>query len=73
MEIAERNREKRLRRMAERQELRLERSPRRDQHATDYGRYRTVEPVRNSVVAGATRRAYELTLAEVEAFLGGDR
>jgi hypothetical protein len=73
MDVAQKVWESRLRRMAHRQELKLERSPRRDQRARDYGRYRLVDPLRNRVVAGATQRAFEMTLQEVETYLGRGR
>jgi hypothetical protein len=73
--MSEKVRENRLRRMAERQGLRLEKSRRRDRRALDYGRYQLVD-------AGMTRRSHHivhqdwavgqgfgLTLDEVEAYL----
>ena len=56
-------RENRIRRMAVRQMLRLEKSRRRDPRAVDYGGYRNV------VVLGATSFAYSATLDDVEAYL----
>jgi hypothetical protein len=61
-------RENRLRRMAARQFLRLEKSRTRDPRAPIYGRYRLVND-RSVVVLGATERAYEATLDEIERFL----
>jgi hypothetical protein len=56
-------RENRLRRMAERQGLRLEKSRRRDPRAVDYGTYRLINPQRDAVVlAGAALGAVESEL-----------
>jgi hypothetical protein len=48
----EKVRENRLRRMADRQGLRLEKSRRRDPRAIDYGMYTLVDPHTNTIVAG---------------------
>lgn len=50
---SEKVRENRLRRMADRQGLRLEKSRRRDPRAIDYGKYTLVDPNTNAIVAGA--------------------
>src|SRR6266480_2203539 len=52
MERAEKVRENRLRRMAERQGLQLVKSRRRDPRAIDYGGYMLVDIATNGVVAG---------------------
>ncbi|HWK18748.1 MAG TPA: hypothetical protein VNR66_14950, partial [Solirubrobacteraceae bacterium] len=49
---AERTREQRLRRMADRQGLRLEKSRTRDPRAIDYGGWMIVDLATNAVVAG---------------------
>jgi hypothetical protein len=63
-------RENRLRRAAERQGLRLEKSRRRDSHALGYGTYQLVDANTNALVAHglpSTRAgAYGLTLDDVE-------
>ena len=64
-------RENRLRRMAQRQLLRLEKSRRRDPRAYDFDGYMLVDD-RNTVVLGARLHAYDATLDEVEAFLTDD-
>jgi hypothetical protein len=60
-------RENRLRRVAARRGLRLERSRRRDEQALDYGKYRLV-----SVLVGALATDYNLTLDDVENALTGE-
>jgi hypothetical protein len=45
-------RENRLRRMADRQGLALQKSRRRDPHAFDFGTYWLVDPYNNALVAG---------------------
>jgi hypothetical protein len=66
-------RENRLRRMAERQGLRVVKSRRRDTRAIDYGMYMIVDQATNTVVAGTggTGRP-NMTLDEVEAYLTGN-
>ena len=58
--------ENRLRRVAARRGLRLEKSRRRDPNAIDYGGYMLVDAYRNIVVAGASPHAYSCSLAEIE-------
>jgi hypothetical protein len=68
----DKTRETRLRRMAERQRLAVEKSRRRDPRAYDYGMYRIVDPYNNSVVAGALGD-FSMSLDDVEGYLtGGD-
>jgi hypothetical protein len=64
MNTTEKVRENRLRRMADRQGLRLVKSPRRDPRALGYGTYRLVGPQANST-SGA------LTIDEIETLLTG--
>ena len=70
----EKVRENRLRRMAERQGLRLVKSRRRDPRAIDYGLYTLVSDRTNTVVAGTERTTGrpEFTLDDVEAWLTGE-
>ena len=67
-------REKRLRRAAARQGLRLSKSPRRNRRAEDYGKYRVEDPTPGgSVVAGGVPYRYSLNLDQVELVLFPDR
>jgi hypothetical protein len=63
---AEKIRENKLRRMAERQGLRLEKSRRRDERAYDYGTYQLVDPYTNTLVASGHQHGYGLSLDEIE-------
>ena len=74
MTTEEKSREMRLRRMADRQGLRLVKSGRRDPRATDYRKYMLVDQLTNSVVVGigALDRA-ELTMDDVENYLTRER
>jgi hypothetical protein len=72
MNQEEKVRENRLRRMAARQGLTLEKSRRRDDWAVDFGKYRLVDD-RNIVVVGASQHAFELSLDEVETYLTSPR
>ena len=65
----DKTRENRIRRMAARQELQLQRSPRRDPNAAGYGRYRLIDPMNNTVVYGSFPRDFSCTLDEIEAWL----
>lgn len=60
-----------MRRMAERQLLRLEKSRTRDTRGAMYGKYRLVDD-RNVVVEGAGRCAFDATLDQIERFLTDD-
>jgi hypothetical protein len=67
-------REKRLRRAAARQGLRLSKSARRDPYANDYGKYRVEDAhVSGVIVAGASPFDYSLDLDGVEEVLFPDR
>ena len=69
----EKVRENRLRRMAQRQGLALQKSRRRDVRAIDYDRWMIVDPFTNTVVAGELNSFRAMTLDQVEAWLtGGD-
>jgi hypothetical protein len=67
----ERTREQRLRRMADRQGLRLVKSRRRDPRALDYGDYMLVDAATNGVVAGEIGRLH-LSLDDIERYLEDD-
>ena len=69
---SEKVRENRLRRMAERQGLRLVKSRRRDPRAIDFGCWMIVDPAINAVVAGTevVGRPH-WSLDDVERFLTG--
>ncbi len=62
-------REKKLRRMAERQNLKLQKSPENHPHANGFGLYRLVEPDIGAEVTGSGPMEYSMTLDEVENFL----
>ena len=62
-------RENRLRRMAERQGLALEKSRRRDPYALDYGTYQIVDPDTSGLVASGLDSGFGMTLDEVEKWL----
>jgi len=74
MNASELTREKRLRRAALRQGLRLSKSARRDPYAKGYGKYR-VENAHMSgvIVAGGSPFDYSLSLDEVEEVLFAER
>lgn len=57
--------ENRVRRAAERQGLRLEKSRRRDPRAVDYGTYRLVDPATNTVTLSMPS-GFGLSLTEVD-------
>ncbi len=68
-----RTREQRLRRAANRQDLRLEKSRRRDPRALDHSRW-VILDLTGSVVVGADGRGRPCwTLDQVEAYLDGSR
>lgn len=74
MDQEEKVRENRLRRMAERQGVRIEKSRRRDPRAYDFDCWWIVDPLNNAIVTGAGHNGRpSLTLDEVEAWLNGDR
>jgi transposase InsO family protein len=70
MDASEITREKRLRRAAARQGLRLSKSARRNPYANDYGKYRVEDPhLGGLIVAGGSPFDYSLDLDEVEKVL----
>jgi hypothetical protein len=62
----------RLRRMAERRGLQLQKSRRRDPRAYDYGTYRLVDARTNTVIAYAGYNDHGLTLNQIKDYLTGD-
>ncbi len=66
---ADKIRENRLRRMAERQGLAVQKSRRRDPRAYDFGTYMLVDPVANAVVASGLHSGYGMSLDDVERYL----
>lgn len=74
MDNAEKVRENKLRRMADRQGLRLTRSRSRDENAMDYGLYALIDIQTNGAVnpAIAQRWVCSWTLDEVEEYLTSD-
>lgn len=65
--MSEKVRENRLRRMAERQGLRLEKSRLRDPRAIGYGTYQLVDPDGDTIVAsGDPSRGYGMSLDQIE-------
>jgi hypothetical protein len=68
----EKIRENRLRRMADRQGLRLEKSRRRDPRAIDYDRWWIVDKRTGGLVAHAPLGVPFMTLDEVERYLRGE-
>ncbi len=69
---AEKIRENRLRRMAERQGLAVQKSRRRDPHAYDFGTYMLVDPASNTVVACGLQSGYGMSLDDIERYLRDD-
>lgn len=69
VEPSAKTRESRLRRMAERQGLALQKSRRRDPRASGYGTYQLVDVHRNTLVAGDPAAGYGLDLDDVERWL----
>jgi len=69
VDAEEKVREARVRRVAQRQGLKLVRSRRRDPQAADFGRYALVDPDTNRAVAGELDSASAMTLDDVEAWL----
>jgi hypothetical protein len=68
MDGKEKTRENRLRRMAARQRMQLQRAPRRDPNAWDYGTYQLVSIDTNAVVAQdfTIGHGYGLSLDDIE-------
>lgn len=68
-DLTEKTRENLIRRMADRQGLKLVKCRRRDPRALGYGLYFIVDARTNAVVAGAHRGTHSFTLKEAERFL----
>jgi hypothetical protein len=70
MQAEEKIRENRVRRMAQRQGLRMIKSKRRDPRAVDYGRFWLADIYTNGAVTGGQ---FGISLDEVEEFLLAER
>ena len=71
MESTDKTRENRLRRVAARRGLRLEKSRRRDRSAIGFGGYRLIDESSGRTVLGESAHAFDATMDEVEAALDG--
>lgn len=67
--LTDKTREVRLRRMADRQGLILQKSRRRDPRALGYGCYQLTDARHNLVAGGSPWGGYSLTLDEIEDYL----
>lgn len=72
MDQSDKVRENRLRRMADRQGLRLVKSRRRDERAVDFGGYMLVDVQTGGAVCGFGPFGYAADLDDIEAYLKGD-
>lgn len=72
MDQETKTRETRLRRMAERQGLRMIKSRRRDPRALGYGTYALVDANTNHLIAGNDSTGYGLDLDQIETALTRD-
>ena len=72
MDAKERVRERRIRRMAERQGYKLSRSARRDPRALDYGKYSLIDLRTRTRLFADELSNYGATLDQIEAFLTRD-
>lgn len=61
--------ENRLRRVAARRGMRLEKSKRRDPKAIDFGGYMLIDAATNSVVTGGSPYAYSASLDDIDEYL----
>ena len=74
MEQEEKIRENRLRRMAERQQLKLVKSRRRDSRAWDYGTYDLIDPNTNTqAIPSVAQQGYGHSPDDIERWLTSDR
>jgi DNA modification methylase len=71
VETAFKVRENKARRILPRLGYRLEKSPRRDPRAPDFGRYHIAQAVGTAIVAGEAGHGFGMTLAEVETWTAG--
>ncbi|KQO69054.1 hypothetical protein ASF22_18550 [Methylobacterium sp. Leaf87] len=69
MDQSEKVRENRIRRMAERRGMRLEKSKRRDPKAIDFGGYMLIDTAKNFAVVGSDPYPYSASLEDVEGWL----
>lgn len=69
MDMETKTRENRLRAIAKRRGLVLNKSRRRDPRAIDYGGYMLSDMYRNTVVFGADPYAFSASLDDIEAYL----
>ncbi len=67
----EKVKESRLRRVAARRGLRLEKCRRRDKNAVGYGRYALVDQFNKTIVSPIEKGAYSATLDDIQAILEG--
>jgi hypothetical protein len=67
--MSDKVRENRLRRVAERRGMILQKSRRRDPKAIDFGGYMLIDAETNGAILGSSPVAYSATLDEVEAWL----
>jgi hypothetical protein len=65
-------RENRLRRMAQRQGLKMVKSRRRDERALDYGGYMLLDVDTGGANVGGVPRPYSASLDEIEGYLTGE-
>jgi hypothetical protein len=65
-------RERRIRRLAERRGVAVRKSPEEDPHSPDFGKFQIVDPGDNTVIAGDEPHAYSLTLNDVEQWFTND-
>lgn len=65
-------RENRLRRMAERRGLSLQKSKRRDPQAIDFGGYMLIDARTNTAILGSEPFAFSASIGDVEAWLSPD-
>ena len=72
MDVAEKVRENRVRRMAERQGLKVVKSRRKDPRGIGYGKYKVLDATTMKPVFGSKPDEYSATLDEVEAWLIDD-
>lgn len=70
MEVEEKVRENKLRRIAQRRGFRIEKSRRKDPDALDYGGYMLIKNDINGVVLGSTAFTYSATLDDIEKYFG---
>lgn len=61
--------ERRMRRLANRQGLKLEKSRTRNSQLPEYGTYRLIDPFRNIVVAYAGNNPYGMTIEDIQSQL----